>query len=711
MSNTKQTSISSRKGLFYVALLCGAGVLLNLAGSRLANGLGLPIFLDCLGTALAAVVGGYLPGIVVGLLTNFINSVFDPTSVYYGTLNVLIAVIVAYAARKGWLKRLPAILGTILVLALVSGTLGSVLTWFLYGFSPEGVSSALVHRFYADGMEEFPAQLLGDFLTDLMDKAIVMALALLLVRLMPQHTKDLLRFDSWQQAPLSPEAVAAAKQSTCRHISLRAKILTLITVASLAIALVATSISYILYRNYSIEVHTQLGQGVASLAVSVINADRVEEYLTQGEAAEGYLETERLLYSVRESSPDIEYVYVYRILEDGCHVVFDLDTDEVQGDDPGAVIPFDPTFLPYLPDLLAGKPIEPIISDDSFGWLLTVYQPVYDSQGNCVCYAAADVSMNQLTTNSHGFLAKQVSLFLGFFILVLSAGLWLAEYNITLPINTMAQATGAFAYNSDEALEESVERIRALEIHTGDEIENLYHAIAKTTGDTVRYIADVREKNEVIANMQNGLIMVLADMVESRDKNTGDHIRKTAAYVRIIMEQLLTDHIYPEQMTEEFINDVAHSAPLHDVGKIKISDTILNKPARLTDEEFAIMKTHTLEGGKIIDQAINIVPDSGYLAEAKNLAMHHHERWDGKGYPSGLAGEDIPLSARIMAVADVFDALVSKRSYKEGFPFEKAMDIIREGSGTQFDPQIAAAFLRAEDKVRRVADSNAKLYF
>ena len=142
------------------------------------------------------------------------------------------------------------------------------------------------------------------------------------------------------------------------------------------------------------------------------------------------------------------------------------------------------------------------------------------------------------------------------------------------------------------------------------------------------------------------------------------------------------------------------------MGKIQVSDTLLNKPGRLTDEEFEEMKKHTVYGGVIISRAIEISPDPGYLSEARNLATYHHERWDGKGYPSGLKGEEIPLSARIMAVADVFDALVSRRSYKDPFSFEKAMDIIREESGTHFDPVVAEVFLRAEDQVREIADQN-----
>ena len=140
------------------------------------------------------------------------------------------------------------------------------------------------------------------------------------------------------------------------------------------------------------------------------------------------------------------------------------------------------------------------------------------------------------------------------------------------------------------------------------------------------------------------------------------------------------------------------------MGKITIPDAILNKPGKLTAEEFELMKSHSTAGGKIIDTLIETVPDSDYLYEAKNLATYHHERWDGKGYPAGLSGEGIPLSSRIMAVADVFDALISTRSYKKGFPYEKALEIIREESGSHFDPNVVDAFLASKDKILAIAE-------
>ena len=223
------------------------------------------------------------------------------------------------------------------------------------------------------------------------------------------------------------------------------------------------------------------------------------------------------------------------------------------------------------------------------------------------------------------------------------------------------------------------------------------------------YLEDAKAKGEQIAEMQNGLIYILADLVESRDKCTGDHVRKTASYVRLILELLKEDHVYEDQITDSYVKDVCNSAPLHDIGKIEVPDAILNKPAKLDDREYSEMKKHTTAGGNIIENAKKLTGDAGYLDEALNLAAYHHEKWDGTGYPTGLKGEEIPLSARIMAVSDVFDALLSKRSYKKPFTFEQAMKIIEDGKGTHFDPKIVQVFVDHADRVRELAEENERM--
>ncbi|MDY3854471.1 MAG: HD domain-containing protein [Butyribacter sp.] len=167
------------------------------------------------------------------------------------------------------------------------------------------------------------------------------------------------------------------------------------------------------------------------------------------------------------------------------------------------------------------------------------------------------------------------------------------------------------------------------------------------------------------------------------------------------MRELAKDSAYQEQIDEEYIDNLYKAAPLHDIGKIKIPDAILQKPGKLTTEEFDVMKTHTTEGGRIIDQTIGKIEEGSYIDTAHDVAKYHHEKWDGNGYPEGLSGNEIPLSARVMAVADVFEALISERCYKKAFSLDKAYEIIQEGRGTQFDPVIVDVFVRLRPEVEK----------
>jgi len=203
----------------------------------------------------------------------------------------------------------------------------------------------------------------------------------------------------------------------------------------------------------------------------------------------------------------------------------------------------------------------------------------------------------------------------------------------------------------------------------------------------------VRVRTEKHLRLQNSLISVLANMVEGRDKLTGRHIERTTKYINILVNEMLKRSLYDDEILKWDLETVISSARLHDIGKIVVTDLILNKLDKLTVEEFEIMKTHTVEGEKLIDIIIKESGEGDFLRSARLFAGNHHERWDGTGYPYGLKGEDIPLQGRIMAVVDVYDALVSDRPYKKGFTHEKAVEIIKKGSGTQFDPKIVDVFL------------------
>ncbi len=676
-------------------LLCVACVLVNVLISWVASRLGLPIYLDSIGTIFAAAVGGFLPGVVTGFLTNLLKGFWDLSSVYFMFINILLALTVTFFAARNDLLRFPHLLFPLFSLALIGGGVGSVLTWLLNGGSFQG--GAVADWLVSLGATPFSAQLVSDFLLDLVDKALSLLPVILVLRILPQSVKDRLSAGG--------VSLAVVKNTVRRH-SLRTKVMLLILGLLTIISISVTAIAISLYNGSVVDEKSQSAYDSARLASTMFDADRVPEFLEKGEEAEGYLESDAALARIVASSEDIAYVYVYQIREDGCHVVLDPDTPDEPGSDPGDIVDFDDAFLAVLPQLLAGEPIEPIISNETYGWLLSVYLPVFDSSGKCQCYVGVDILMSHLQATERLFAVKMISLFLGFTMLVTALAIWLAERGLIRPINAIAAATTDFARRSAGANTEELAPIDDLAIDTGDEIENLYHAVRSTSEEVVQNIRDIHHKNDQITRLQSGLIMVLADMVESRDKCTGNHVRNTASYVRLILNRMREDGLHTDLLTDEYIDDVVSSAPLHDVGKIKVSDTLLNKPGKLTEEEFAAMKLHTLAGGEIIDSAIEQVADASslYLNEAKKLTLYHHERWDGKGYPFGIRGEEIPLSARVMAVADVFDALVSRRSYKEGFPVSQALDIIREESGTHFDPEVVRVFLECQEEARAIAE-------
>lgn len=210
----------------------------------------------------------------------------------------------------------------------------------------------------------------------------------------------------------------------------------------------------------------------------------------------------------------------------------------------------------------------------------------------------------------------------------------------------------------------------------------------------------IKESLRVVQDVHNVTISVLADVVESRDKVTGRHIERTQMYLELLLRNLTREGIYANEISGWDWSLLLPSAQMHDVGKIIISDTILNKPDKLTDSEFELIKTHCYEGEQIIDRIISKTKDDGFLLHAKRFAGYHHEKWNGSGYPRGLCGEEIPLEGRLMAVADVYDALVSERPYKKPFSHERAVEIIRKDAGVHFDPQIVEVFLNIEDDFR-----------
>ena len=672
-----------------------AGTAINLVFSQIASMLSLPVYLDCIGTILAALTGGYFPAILVGFLTNFISGFSEYSNSYYSVISVLIAIAASALASRKFFKFSWKMIVPMLALTVIGGGLGAVVTYLIYGSSlGEEITSGLAYQIYEGFTHNaLAADVLSGLIYDLPDKAISVAVAMLLAKVIPDKlfpVREELKF----------------RRMDIKRLSLSGKVVIMMT---MVVVFVAGAVSYTSFKQFedsSIEQEAEYAYQVADYASAQIDPIMVDKYIEQGYDNYYYKQTSIKLEQILAAAPKVEYLYVYQIREDGCHVVFDVDTPEVEGNEAGEIVPFDESFTEHIPALLAGEEIDPIVTDDTYGWLLTVYVPLYDQTGECKCYVCADIPMPDIARNETTFVSRMITLLLGFFGAILATGVYLTNRFLVDPVKAMSRITEEFDYSTPEARELTISKVRSLNIHTGDEIEALFKAFVRNTRETSEYISDAEYKSETIEKLQSGMINIMADLVESRDQSTGMHIKNTASYVEIIIDKMMEEGIYADQLSEKFKKDAVASAPLHDIGKIVISDVILNKPGRLTPEEFDKMKEHSDAGHKIINNMMKTVDeaDAGYLEQAEDMAHYHHEKWNGQGYPEGLKEEQIPLAARIMAVADVFDALVSKRSYKDGMPFEKAMDIIKEGSGSHFDPQIVKAFVDSEAEIRKIAE-------
>ena len=690
-------------------LLIVSGILLNVIPARIALALGIPLYLDCTGTIITAMLGGNLPAVIVGFASNAINGISEPETMYYGVISILIAAVATFYYHQRFFTNIPRLFVVIVSFAVIGGGIGSLFTYFLYGLNfGQGVTAPFANAFHeVFGYSKFVSQLLADIIIDVFDKGAVVVAAVFLFRFVPRRLKNHLN-----GVFLRDSSNSHAKK-TVKH-SLLHKVVVLIIFAQVLLGALACTIGFFLYRDNSIKRFVDIATGVTHAASRVVDADRVEEYIAMGDSAEEYKMIESILFGIRESFPQTRFLYVYKIERDGCHVVFDLDAEGEPGGYAGEIIPFDPSFEPYLPTLFAGGTIDPIISDDQFGWLLTVYTPLKNSSGRTVAYVAADIDMTEISADEAMFFIKMLSLFFGLSIIIMSIIIELVNRGVVIPVNRMATAAMKFsgttmiASSMDnekvnlEQIKLAADRVVDLRIQSLDEIGNLYDSLQAMATDTYNFISQVQGQAERIRKMQEVIIMEFAEVVEARDKSTGNHIKKTAAYVEALAEQLKKEGKFADVLTEEFVQKLKRAAPLHDIGKIAVSDLILNKPGKLTDEEFGIMKSHTTEGWKILTKMVKDAGDTidaNYLNESIDMAHYHHEKWDGTGYPTGIKGEEIPLSARIMAVADVFDALVAERVYKKPFTYEKAMAIITEGAGRHFDPQIVETFTHISEKL------------
>ncbi len=495
-----------------LATICAAGIILNVIGVAVTKHFNLPFYFDSIGTIFIAVLGGYVPGIAVGLFTNLIGFLFDSEEIFYGMVSVLLAALTTFLASKGYYDKFPKILWTIPATVLLTSVNSTIIEEML---SLSNSFSSL------DYMPKILEHFLDHFYVELPDKTLAIMVGFFALKFISPEIKERFKLLGKMQAPVSEKMRQAINTKNRFTNSLRMKMLVNLMVITIVIAVFISIVSYNTYQDSIIEDRQRIADGIISMVVNEINPKRVDEFLEKGYQAEGYKEVERELYKIRASNSDIKFIYVYKIMEDGCHVVFDLNTAMVEASEPGSIEEFDESFEPLLPDLLAGRPIRPIINDDKYGHLLTIYKPVYNSTGQCVCYAGIDFSMDILYDYGRMFIAKVIALFSGALIFILVLALTFIENNIILPVNTMAYCARNFAYDSDEAREQNIKHMRSLDIRTNDEIENLYSAFLKTTSDSMHSFENLRKAKIEVAVM---------DKLAHTDSLTG--LKNKTAYVK-----------------------------------------------------------------------------------------------------------------------------------------------------------------------------------
>lgn len=682
-------------------LIC---IAVNVLLYYLTNKYNLPLYLDTVGTMSVVAITGFFPGVLTAVVTNVLCSFIDGNALYFGIVNVIIALYTAAFWMKRGLSKAGNIIIYVLTVSVISGGISAILQLVLFEMpQKEAVSTAVVTLSELSGINGFAVFLIVNILLNILDKGVSLCAVILLMMFLPKDRIEAIRAAGLKQRPFSSAEMDDMRQRS-KNIKYNngRRVSMIMLVLSLSLAIVMGCIGVELYFKVMKEDRVRAAENTARAAAAIIDPDKVDAYLSNGESEDGYRETKELLERIRESSTVVQYLYVVKVRDEGGVIVFDLDTEDDAGYYPGYYMKFEKAFEPYFSAMSAGENIEPIESDFLSGWVITATAPVRNDRGICMCYVCADVSLKYVAGALWLFLLKVVLMLSGFFVLIVVYGLWNTAIYSVFPIDGIVMYVERFIRSGDdqESLDETVRMLRKLDVYTNDEVEMLYHSICNMALNQVEQLRRVRRLSDSALKMQDGLIITMANLVENRDSDTGAHVQKTAAYVKIIVEGLKRKGYYAEKITPKFISDVVRSAPLHDVGKINIPDGVLNKPGKLTDEEYEIIKTHTISGRDIMEQAIDTVEGENYLKEARNMAAYHHERWDGKGYPEGLHGEVIPLSARIMAVADVFDALTSERVYKPAFPMEKALQMIQEEAGHQFDPKCVEVFMESVQEVR-----------
>lgn len=428
----------------------------------------------------------------------------------------------------------------------------------------------------------------------------------------------------------------------------------------------------------------------ASAASNLLHNVPLESFLKNGKTDLYYEYLSQLSVICRNFNLKYLYVYVPDFKNNQLKIIFYVDgksNENVKTRDLGTIVPW--SISEAEKNAFSGISDNKItVTDNQFGHVITRYAGVYNDKNKPIALVGVDISYDAVNSIIMANFFKGI-LFAVFSLVMMYFGLVLYLEQIFIrPVMLISDRMNNF-------IEENKPGVDPIVIKSDDEISSMADSFNRMAADINSYIRQ-------ISDMQMETIFSLAKLAQSRDDDTGTHLERVQQYCYALSQKLAEDSPYSHLIDDNFIKNIVNASTLHDIGKVGISDLILLKPGKLTEEEFAEMKKHTTIGAATLREVHSKFGNNSFMEMGMIIANYHHERWDGSGYPEGLAGEKIPLPARIMAIADVYDALGTKRVYKEAFPQEMCIEIIRDGRGGQFDPVIVDAFLDLMDDFYRI---------
>ena len=467
---------------------------------------------------------------------------------------------------------------------------------------------------------------------------------------------------------------------------LRLKFFIIIVVVSALLCCVTISVAYLIHSHSVDERYDKLSKSVTNTVSGFISSEDIAKYLS-GENTLNYISDNNKIRHLKKTIPNIQSIAVYKMTDEGMQIVFDTASTDVKGG-LGKIKSYDNTWIKYKNNFLNKETVEKAEVLSKSGTTLMYCLPLTNSD----FYVCTGILKSVIDAEKDSFISLNGKVLIAVTFVILAFALVLFEYRIIRPVKSICTTVEKAASKSDN---EFIYKIIETDLKTGNEIENIYKSLLKI------YTSKVRLHSAIAKADENSVQSIMA-LIKRMDNFTSSHLDNSLQYVILIVNELRQREKYKDLISDKDVEELILAAPLHDIGKLAVPKEIVGKPGKLTAEEYEIMKKHSEYGGKIIEDLYLKDSDESYLRLAREIAIHHHEKWDGTGYPSQLKGEEIPIAVRIVSIADVFDALVSDRVYKKAYSFEKSFDIVVNQSGDFFDPEIIDAFVSIKKKIKAV---------